>query len=300
MEAKLECAVCMQEFNEDQHEPRLAPRCGHTLCKSCLLQIAKIDGIAIAEFMEIPRRIEFEDTRMANLTFTCPFCISKTSKDFPAKSPQSDILNHFPVNFTLVSAISIIKKAPIIYETCQLHGLPCNIACFDPHCCHRKYACLDCLKVEHSNCRSFFAIDRGSIESRIEIVDYERKYENIVKTLREVKESIIRRFHKKISRAFNIFAEKLKTVFYTIDTSSDSFFGPELKNWTISTSDNSKTPRIRLMPRNKRKIDEELTVQKLYEKFKDLYQEHLADMPPTTFDAFLNELANPKKRIQIL
>lgn len=300
MEAKLECNVCMQDFNDDENEPRIISSCGHTLCKFCLVQIATIDGMPASDFKNTQRIIGMLSSHEPNLSLVCPFCKTKNIKSLPEKFQMSDVLNAFPLNFTLISAISIIKKVPVQYEKCQSHGLPCSIACFDPSCGYRIFGCLDCLKVKHSNCRSCFAIDRSSIESRIEVINYERKYEKVLETLKEVKESIIRRFHKKIAKAFNIFAEKLKSVFYTIDLSNDSFFGGDLNKWMVSASDDSKTPKIRLMPRNKKKIDDELNVNNLFDKFKDFFSEHLTDLSPSVFDGFLKDLANPKKRIQIV
>ena len=49
--ALLECFVCMNDFDEDQHCPHVLSACGHTLCRECIGSIGQeVKGGVAVEF----------------------------------------------------------------------------------------------------------------------------------------------------------------------------------------------------------------------------------------------------------
>jgi hypothetical protein len=36
MEALIECDECREEFNKGAKQPKILPKCGHTLCLACI------------------------------------------------------------------------------------------------------------------------------------------------------------------------------------------------------------------------------------------------------------------------
>ena len=102
----LVCPICVQEYDLDQHIPKIITACGHTICVYCLTQILKTSSS--------PK---------------CPF----DNKSFPHGKKTID--NH-PVNFTVVNLIEEISTEQI----CIHHGEKKTIICLTD----KIWICQDC------------------------------------------------------------------------------------------------------------------------------------------------------------
>lgn len=74
----MDCELCMEEFNQQQHMPKVLPTCGHTFCEKCVLQL------------------------WANQQISCPLCRQKTKINNATDLPQT--------NFALLRVYTQMKE----------------------------------------------------------------------------------------------------------------------------------------------------------------------------------------------
>ena len=102
----LECSICCEKFDDQQHCPRLLPRCGHSFCTSCLQSL------------------------LNNNAINCPTCRSAVS------APAG--LATLPKNFALLDILfTVPQKENDDLHLCQI----CDEAC-EKH--YATTCCLDC------------------------------------------------------------------------------------------------------------------------------------------------------------
>ncbi|XP_068699698.1 E3 ubiquitin-protein ligase TRIM45-like isoform X2 [Montipora foliosa] len=102
----LECSICCEKFDDQQHCPRLLPRCGHSFCTSCLQSLLNNNGI------------------------NCPTCRSAVS------APAG--LATLPKNFALLNILlTVPQRENDDLQLCQV----CDEAC-EKH--YATTCCLDC------------------------------------------------------------------------------------------------------------------------------------------------------------
>eukprot|EP00347_Sterkiella_histriomuscorum_P017591 403348751 len=62
----MDCELCLEEFNQQEHMPKVLPQCGHTFCEKCMLQLWQ------------------------NQTISCPLCRQKARITNPNDLPQTN------------------------------------------------------------------------------------------------------------------------------------------------------------------------------------------------------------------
>jgi len=117
----LTCSICFSEYDHEDHEPKVIPGCGHTLCSTC------IDNL-------ISQATKFE----------CPFC--KKSFKINKKKIDSQFLKNFALLQLLDDKKTLIPKDPL--KTCSVHNSPIEVVCLD---C-KTQICYKCaFQVNHKN-----------------------------------------------------------------------------------------------------------------------------------------------------
>ena len=111
----LECSICCEKFDDQQHCPRLLPSCGHSFCTSCLQSLLKKN------------------------TINCPTCRSTVS------APAG--LATLPKNFALLDILlSLPQKENDDLQLCQIcddEKHPAISCCLD---C-KEYMCKDAARL---------------------------------------------------------------------------------------------------------------------------------------------------------
>lgn len=115
------CQFCHEFYDNDIHCPRILPKCGHTICTSCIMNKVKSKEEAIV----------------------CP--------DDNIITDNIQSLECLPINKTLLSILSTFDYArkssnlrtslkAMTIQTCNEHFLPLNFICFN----HQKKICSKC------------------------------------------------------------------------------------------------------------------------------------------------------------
>ena len=117
----LSCVVCMEDYDEDGHIPRLLP-CTHTLCENCVKQLIR------------------------NQRLECPECRAKHDEKNEEKS--------FPQNKYLLVQIrkkkTDTKEDQPVLDQCKKHGKELVLYCLEEVC--QTPICVSCLKADHKRC----------------------------------------------------------------------------------------------------------------------------------------------------
>lgn len=100
-EQALSCPICTRLYDVKEHEPRIIPFCGHSLCLKCLKKI-------LNENAE---------------TCKCPLC----NTGFPQPSTE---IGAFPKNYAILDLVD--TKVP--REFCPIHKSQLELICMDCKC----------------------------------------------------------------------------------------------------------------------------------------------------------------------
>ena len=102
-----ECGCCYAKFDAQQSQPRLFPRCGHTVCWRCLKSMV---GVSMAR---------------ASQTLCCPFC-KAGDLDWVEASGRGSIISHTTVHRTHHDGFN--AEAPYLFAAVALEEGPCLYA----------------------------------------------------------------------------------------------------------------------------------------------------------------------------
>ena len=100
----LTCSICCSNYDHGEHEPKVIPGCGHTLCGTCISNLIN-DGSK----------------------FECPFC--KKSFKINKKKLDTQFLRNFALLHLLDEKNALISKDPL--KSCPTHNCPIEIVCID-------------------------------------------------------------------------------------------------------------------------------------------------------------------------
>ena len=57
MNFSLACGICEETFNNDNKLPKILPKCGHTICTECLLNIKDNSSVYICDIDKIVSKL---------------------------------------------------------------------------------------------------------------------------------------------------------------------------------------------------------------------------------------------------
>lgn len=127
MESKIDCCVCYQEYDDDDHTPCILPICGHTLCKTCAMTIITINDWHIPNPMPNDleayinpdyRSIDSND-KIYTLKATCPYCKTEYEEDVDSLGSPFDITCHLPKNYALLDVKAKVRSVAKEIKECH-------------------------------------------------------------------------------------------------------------------------------------------------------------------------------------
>jgi hypothetical protein len=256
---RLECPVCMNHYDLQEHQPRILPSCGHSLCENCITSLV---GRAPSEINDL--ELSFESDHSPE-TISCPICKSKTT------TRRSGIYKTLPINYALKDSLDFLSKCKRENKKCIEHEMQMNIFCFDKKCQHERINCFKCIMESHKNCNSDLMVDLGSIQSRVEVNSYTVDREEFMKRVDRLKIKLIQDFTLIIDEVFeNIQIEVLKK-YVKIDLSDYATLADGWEKIEMRTLSQSKNQNmISLSPKNKQDMDRILDMSVIADQFVDI------------------------------
>lgn len=146
MEA-LTCSVCLRPFNDNSSIPMIFKICGHSLCKTCIEEMAK------------------EGTAGSLIKIQCPHCRQIQLID----TYKTTIEKEFPKNYLFLQNFNILKK------TCEHEKHPKSFVCIDTRCPEKQEFCFNCARKSHSTCRPDSVIKKKSFQKVVKFEEINTK-----------------------------------------------------------------------------------------------------------------------------
>lgn len=127
MENKIDCCVCYQEYDEEEHTPCILPICGHTLCQTCAMTIVTVNDWHIPNPMPIDLEAYINPEYRSNdsiekiytLKATCPYCKTEYEEDVDSLGSPFDITSHLPKNYALLDVKGKMRSIAKEIKDCQ-------------------------------------------------------------------------------------------------------------------------------------------------------------------------------------
>lgn len=146
------CFGCEKYFKSPNNIPHFLPKCGHSLCATCLISILELK----------------EDNYMA-----CPLCKQKFS---------SQNIEDFPVNLQLLPIIKSSQVQLVSNSICKKHN-----RCFEAFCkLEKKPICLTCLMDNSHRFHEIISLKEAISQEKVKILNFlqdthtlKQKYENV-------------------------------------------------------------------------------------------------------------------------
>ncbi len=266
MENNFGCVICFCPFNDAENQPRVLPNCGHSLCRECILNSSVVDFVI--QTHENPFRTRNmppnENLReKTNIKLTCPFCktVSQNTKVGAHEKPQ--VLDYFPINYSLISALDIIDTQRSTSNKCRKHHSIANILCFEKDCDVRELSCFACFKEGHLKCDPALALDSNSILSRVRYTNYETSFKDFSNDLNNIKKAVLASLQNEIEAVIDSFEGSLKKHFFDLVKHDMHSYQIHFDKFDMAFSSGEVYVLIDLQPRNKKEVDSAITHDKL-------------------------------------
>lgn len=228
------CGICQIDFKIQNHEPRILPACGHSICTQCVLLMATVNRKKQVEYFAQLQNTSNLENSHATVEIFCPYCKSISALSMVKLTQETQILSAFPLNYELMSMIDTNISPKLSIEECNWHGYLLTLVCFDPECKESRTACWMCLKTIHNDCLAEKIVEWRSVKNNVSFTGYKRSSDQVVKSIDKIKAKITKMAIKSIEKSIAEFKTKLKELCApSISLEDQDLAQIELDGWNI-------------------------------------------------------------------
>lgn len=122
-------------------------------------------------------------------------------------------------------------------------------------------------------CNSESLLERSTLKSDVGVVYYDKSFDEFLQLVDRAKEMLINDMVLDVSDTVTSFIKHCKTFFYSkIDLKARKLEDLDFKNWAISEESPSVPKKFKLMPKNKKEIDDLANFDKLKKVLEDSFK----------------------------
>ena len=193
---QLSCEICYMNYDNLTHLPKILPRCGHTLCNSCVKEIIK------------------ESNNVSN-SITCPKCKCVSAAKLTPNKKEHD----FPTNCNLLAVIGKMKGT-----TNCIHGSGCPLhICLNSDCEYKTAFCLEDVGKEHPKCKKELIIRMDKFDC-LTYLSNKKKEETDFSVIRETVKNKIDELRDKLLNVIDLAAQCVESYSLPSDKISQTQF----------------------------------------------------------------------------